>query len=385
MTRLMVLSVLAFTSLGAWAIEVTDLYSTEVPVATQQAQERESAIRRALVEVLVKVTGSQYVEQTPGIDDPLTQADRYVEQYRYRTIKEVQPVDPNSSMGDGATPQIIKRRVLWVKFDPSAVNRLAADVKLPLWDSTRPLVLAWIAVQDRSRRYLVDPESQSKLVNVIRNAAHSRGLPMVFPLMDLEDQANIDSSEVWGDFTDTILSASKRYRADAILVGRVRKVGSRDWQSRWTLYQNDGTDSHWETFGDTLDSSLIAGVDVNADTLVSQFAQVWTGDGQERLFMAVDGVDSFDRYAKALRYLTSLDQVSDVEISQVVQNRVEYQLTIRGTRDGLRKVMALGDVFSEVESPPVDSLFDANILGGDDEVMSVPVRRAIKLSYRMLP
>src|SRR5262249_34995195 len=56
----------------------------------------------------------------------------------------------------------------------------------------------------------------------IAAAADERGLPIAWPLLDLEDLNAVTSTDVWGGFDDRIVAASARYRADARLIRRVR-------------------------------------------------------------------------------------------------------------------------------------------------------------------
>ena len=52
---------------------INDLYLAEVPVASQDREERQEAIRTGLNQVLVRVTGSNQVLTTPAIEAALTQ------------------------------------------------------------------------------------------------------------------------------------------------------------------------------------------------------------------------------------------------------------------------------------------------------------------------
>ncbi len=53
-------------------------------------------------------------------------------------------------------------------------------------------------------------------------AADERGLPIAWPLLDLQDRDAVTFIDVWGGFEDRIVAASARYRADAVLIGEVR-------------------------------------------------------------------------------------------------------------------------------------------------------------------
>jgi hypothetical protein len=73
--------------------------------------------------------------------------------------------------------------------------------------------------------------------------ADERGLPIALPLLDLEDLDAVTFLDVWAGDEERIGSAATRYRADAVLIGRVRPgvlgVGN---EIQWLLV-NDGRSS----------------------------------------------------------------------------------------------------------------------------------------------
>src|SRR3569623_1002296 len=69
---------------AAPALELTDLYSAEVPVADQRAAARTDAARAALAEVLVKVTGDAAAPTHPALQPLLKQAEQLLQSYQYR-------------------------------------------------------------------------------------------------------------------------------------------------------------------------------------------------------------------------------------------------------------------------------------------------------------
>ena len=109
---------------------------------------------------------------------------------------------------------------------------------MPVWGPERPLTLVWIAVDDGvgGRALLGANEAaqfgtpttpqRAELLTTVRAdvvaAADERGLPIAWPLLDLEDLNAVTFTDVWGGFDDRIVAASTRYRADAVLIGRVR-------------------------------------------------------------------------------------------------------------------------------------------------------------------
>jgi hypothetical protein len=326
---------MAASSVGAVTVE--GLYDAEVEVPSQGTEHRDAGIRAAMAGVLVKLTGDRDIAERPEAQSLLGQAGRYVQQYRYRANPAAAAMPPGAAL------------LLWVAFDAAALNRFVQDSGLPVWGRSRPYVIVWIAIEESGQRYLADPGTQPQIVQTVEQAAARRGLPVVLPLMDLEDQSRIQVAEVWGNFGDPITRASARYRANDILVGRVYpESGSGKWMGRWSLYEG-GQAQHWETRADGLLTALTAGVDGAADSIAQRYAQVLT-TGAEQVRLTVEGISTVAQYAKVLRYLESVESVSRVAVAGLENQQMAFYLQLRTSRDGLRRALALGDVVVPLEA-----------------------------------
>lgn len=352
---------------GVAAVPVENLYNAQVSVASQSASDREAAIRSALGAVLVKLTGDRDAAKRPEAQLLLKQADRYVEQYQYS-----QKQASNRQAGQGET--------LWVGFDANAVGRSLQDSGLPIWGRNRPYLIVWIGVEESGRRYLIEPGTQSDLREAVDVAAAARGLPVLLPLMDLEDQAAIDAADVWGNFTDRIAQASGRYRANGILVGRIHKETTGQWRSRWSLDEG-GSSNQWDARSGSLREALTAGIDGTADVLAHRYAQVLTASTEDVAF-AVEGVNSTAAYAKVLRYLESLESVAQVRVAALDGSRIVFGLRLRTNRDGFGRSLALGDFLVPVAAGATDASPD-----GQMQTAPLPASAAVSadLVYRVVP
>jgi hypothetical protein len=321
-------------NVSAVAAEISGLYEAQVPVASQDAAERGSASLAALEEVLVKVTGSTDVLQRPEIKPLLDQAGQLVQRYQYRAAQP--PLTPPPAMAGSKAP--VPAQMLWVAFDRQTINHRLAEAGLPVWGIDRPRTLVWLAVEDGGERYLVGGDNRPDLQQMLNDQARRRGLPLSVPLMDLQDQGGLAAADVWGDFPDAILRASDRYQPEAVLVGRVYTVAPDKWQSHWSLYHR-GTAVSWESAEGSENDAVAAGIAGAADHLAKRYALVLTADAANSMTLAVENIATVDDYARALRYLQSLDPVAAVQIARVEGDVVSYRLKVRGeVRDVLRSI-----------------------------------------------
>jgi hypothetical protein len=188
------------------------------------------------------------------------------------------------------------------------------------------------------------------------DAAAARGLPLVLPLVDAEDLQLVNFADLWGDFTDPVLEASRRYRADAVLIGRARGSDPETAQVRWSLLIGDER-IDWN-------GSVASGPDEAAELLAARLA---AGPGTARaMLVAVDGIDSLASYGNVTQYLSALSNVDACEVVEVSGDRVLYNLRVRGDADQLMRVIALRRLLQPVDPVPGGAAADLyySVIGG---------------------
>lgn len=351
-----VLGVLVVPSVRA--AEAAALYEARVPVQGQGAAERGDALRRALAEVLIKLSGDRTAPENAVLSRLLEDAPRFVLEYRYQA----------SAKGQASSGE----RWLWARFDGAAVEQEIRKAGMPVWGRTRPSILTWLAVDDGSRRFLVD-DGEHAAAAELRTAAQRRGVPLLLPLMDLEDRGRLQPGDVWDGLHEAIVSASERYRPEAILAGRMHEERPGAWVVRWTFYQQ-GVASEWTAHG--TEAEVVAeGIDWAADALAARLAAHTDGVQRLGLMLKVSDVRSMEGYARTLRYLAGLGPVSQVRVEQVDDSVVTFRLEVRGDRHVLERAIALGDTLAAVPAAAASEDLAPGEIQEDTVV----------LAYRLLP
>jgi hypothetical protein len=316
---------------------INDLYLAEVPVASQDREERQEAIRAGLNQVLVRVTGSNQVLTNPAIEAALTQPTRYVQRFRYQKQEQA-----------GQT-----QLMLWVRFDEGVITKLLHDNQMPVWGRTRPATLLWLVVDDRRKRTLISNDNKTdEARRIIEDEARLRGLPLRLPLYDLADRANLSVTDIWGNFEEAILQASSRYQTEAVLVGRVYRASAKTWNGRWTLY-TEGRQQSWQTAGESLEVALLPGISQTTEILAQRYAQVESVITSDQLRVKVQGVNGLPDYDRVVRYLVSLDAISQVQPHTINDDGVVFTLTSRRGRLAVSQAIALGHTLVVDASQPL--------------------------------
>jgi len=307
------------------------LFESEVIVPSQAPAVRAQAMQSALEEVLVRVTGQNSVLQTEPARALLQKPARLVQQYRYFTAP-------------GSEPPVLK---LWVRFDGDAIRQALQQQGLAYWGTERPDTLVWLAVEDRGKRYVVSADDVSEVHEQIVQVARQRGVPILFPLMDLEDQSQARFSDIWGGFFEYVLKASARYNPQAILIGRLNRSPSGGWSARWYM-DVAGKTASWSDSRQELAVLLQQGMDDTADQLASRFAVANYNGSANVVSISVDGVRSLAEYARINEYLASLTSVVDVQVEQVTGSQVQYSLQLNGGLQDLTRTVSIGTVLEPV-------------------------------------
>lgn len=312
---------------------VRDLYEARVTVSEQSPAELKRAARDGLAEVLIKVSGRTDAARQPALASALSVADRYLEQYRYDQALPA-PAADETVIGE---PAPVLQAVL--RFARPQVDEMLRKAGLPVWGENRPTLLVWLAVDESGSRTLVNEESHAELVQALREQARRRGLLLSFPLLDLDDMANVTADMAWQMDLLKLGAASSRYRADGLLVGRLAALPDGRWLGSWHLSAEELRLS-LDGEGQSLPEYLAPGIDRIAEGLGSRYAAVADADaGVVTLWLSE--VNGFSDYTRALGYLARVNQVKSVVPLQVTPGQLLLRLEIEGTLTQLERALAL--------------------------------------------
>ena len=316
----------------ASAIPVVDLYVAEVLVTDESQRQLDRGARAGLLQVLIRVSGTPDVQSSSLIAGSLRNPSAYYYQYGYESTDRTLIIDGEP------TPA----RVLKIHFDPSAIARLLRQASYPVWGSNRPSILLWVALSDEKGRRIIGETDDSEFVAQLRDQARLRGLPLLFPLLDLEDSAAIETAEIWGAFLGRIGDASVRYGPDSVLTGRIQV----DTQDRWTANWAYRIDDKWQVMEEMMQDRDDM-IRVIVDQLANQLAERYALDSSTGMItLQVDSIDSLEDYAGISDYLASLTPVLDSVAVKVEGDQVTFRLSIEGQPQQLVETIALDEKLS---------------------------------------
>ncbi len=349
---------------GAFAADSAGLYEAVVPVTGYDAVARDQALGAALSEVLVRVSGDQNAPQNPALARVVMNAQRLVQRYSYETAPTPADTVPVPSPGPDTeaaaviTPQPLPAPTLLLHalFDPSGVDRVLSAAGFNVWGS-RPQTLLWLALDSGTSQSLVGADAPAPLGPLLKAATDRRGLPLLYPLLDLEDQQALQYSDVVDGTADRIRAAAQRYQPDAVLAGYVHATAPEQYEARWTVYLQDGAPS-WTAQG-SLQQVIDAGIDGTADLFERQAPALTDSEAGELLH--VSGITDLNRYADVEHYLAGIPMVARVQTRTIEATAVTFVLQLNDSRQAFLETLAHGALLLPEAGAPADSVLHYRI------------------------
>jgi len=319
--------VLAFVVAPAWAVEVTSLYTAQVPLDPEAEDGRDRAYETALAEVLLRVSGSELSADAEMVELLFPNPASYVVRFR-----------------PGAD------ETLWVSFDGQAIEDVLRRSGQTVWGGDRPLTLIWLAVDwGQGKREIISADDPQRRVDAARSIdrnrllrqrildiADRRGLPVVFPLLDTVDLQNVSFSDIWGGFDAALIAASQRYAANSILVGRIRPVSSQ--RNRWTYYFGDEKRS-WNGEPEVV-------LNLVGDLLADEFA-ISGNAAPQTVDLSIAGIDSVEAFASVQKLLAAVTLIENFSIAEVEGDRIRYRVEALGGTDRLSRALRFNGLIEQ--------------------------------------
>ncbi|WP_440053333.1 DUF2066 domain-containing protein [Pseudoalteromonas sp. T1lg65] len=328
--RLLIILVLLLP-VSSNAVEVHDLYEATLSVDDKSRKTRLEASQAALLTVLQKLTGRADNYKHPAIKESMRRISDLMLKYEY--------------FEQGGQDKIR------VRFESTKVEQLVREANLPLWGNRRPLVAIWLVIEDNLRREFVTQESYPQLERLIYDTAAEWGVPVVVPLMDLTDRANVSIAEVWGNFSTQVEQASTRYDAEKVITARLFKQPySSKWQLDWR-YTDAELFEPEQLVGDQ-QQVLISMINTMSSGLASQYVIDPNRSNSIRTsIVTVDNLHDFKSIEMAKRRLQTMSTVSDVDVLYRAKGQVRFSIEHASSVRDLQKSIGLEQSFKVYIDP----------------------------------
>lgn len=330
---------ISLISTSAFSGEVADLYQSHFPVSDQSEQQRQLVAPEILRQTILKVVGDRSALDIADISPILANTESLIQQYQYRRVNKISD--------DLTKPDELE---LVLKFDQSGLDRLLANNRLAIWGKNRPDVLVWMAVKDQQQETILsDDLVQPEIKAALDNAVEMRGLPIMLPVMDLNDQRLVSFAEIVAGQSEMIVQASQRYAAQVVLMANVTIALDKQVRISWQSIINGETEN-WQSRGE-LNYAIRSGIDELTDRLARRFSQVVTANTRGQYYeLHINNVRDYADYSRVTQYLRELQYVSAVEVSNIEADQVVLQVSIEGDIAVFDRTLAIGQLLQKDSS-----------------------------------
>jgi len=330
---------------AARAVLVEDLFSVELPVADQTTSLRLEAFSAAFKQVIIKVSGSDDALQSPAFKRPIENSARYVKQFRYFNREPT---------GNDEEAYEIQRLILRIDFDQQSIEDLLREQNFPVWGRERPSTLLVISYDVNENIRLVSDDATPDLVEELDRAAAMHAVPVLFPLMDLEDIAMVSIGDVASRQYENINTMARRYAPNALLVGQIVGRSGEGWQGDWEVRFAEQA-FRWNYQESSRKAVIDQAIRQLARTLALEYALEDHLRVDESLLLSVSELGDIDKLIEVQRYLKSLNAVESVRVALISKDVVTYRLKLRNDPEDLQRLIEFGNVLEQEDFPHLNT------------------------------
>jgi hypothetical protein len=327
---------------GAWrpagAVVVDDLFTVELAVADQTTSLRLEAFSQAFRQVIVKVSGSDDALKSAAFERPIERSARYVKQFRYINRSQAQGEEIEAG-----------RLYLRIDFDQQLIESLLREHNFPVWGRERPSSLLVISYDVNEKIKLVSEDATPDLIEALDRAAAIHAVPVLFPLMDLQDISLVRIGDIVAREYDNIKTMAQRYQPDALLVGQIIGRSGSGWRGDWEV-----------RFADQIFKCQV--IRHLARILALEYALEDHRRVEQSLLLSVSALEGIDRLVSVQKYLQSLNAVDSVRIAMINRDVVTYRLELRNEPEDLQRLIEFGEVLEQEDFPQVST-------GGEEQII----------------
>ena len=342
--------VVGLTTFTAKGVEVEGLYQVQVPVSDQSNKNQWGAMLKGFQEVLVRKSGSRQVLVAEESRQAFRKVKAYVQRFQYL---------PNPNQ-DAAEPFVIK-----LDFEPRLVDELIQEAGMPIWGSDRPITILWLAAEENFDRKVLKDDALNPLTELLKTDAVRRGIPIIFPLMDLEDELNVTISDIWGRFNNSIVNASGRYGADSVVTGRLAKVGE-IWQAKLS-YINQGDEQFLEFNVESPELLTETLTDRVAELLCQKYCVI-EALTSHKISLQVSGINNFASFKKVQDYLQGLSSIRKIEVDKISATTIRFSAALLGDLQSVKDGIELGRKLILETEPNIDPFAKPLTQNGDENL-----------------
>ncbi len=304
----------------SYAMEVDNLYETEVHLESESKQDREIATQQALKIILTRILAGENILNDNIVKTVLANSTYFVREFQY-------------SLGGSSSSRLMR-----VLFDEKLLIDTLRLSNAGLWNEIRPTTLVWLVIDEQNKQRFFEPDWMPEVDLALAKATKEKKLPVLYPIQDLNEKQNMSISDVLSAYSDHLMKVSTRYDVVSTLAGKMINKGT-CWKAEWTHYF-DGKITQWSSPCGLINNVASNGFQGVYDNLSSYYAVTPPSKDVDSVLLKVGNIKTNLDREKVTNYFESLPMVKTVTwVSEELGYGV-YRLFYQGKRSTLNKNLA---------------------------------------------
>ena len=291
----------------------------------------QQALKTGFATVLSKMSGNPAIMTVPRIQNSLPSINNYIDSYTYTENK------------DPATGQV--QLYLQVTFDEKSVKQLLQEAKQAIWKNERPTTLIILSVSNAQGRQILASDSNDPLIAAFNNLAHERGIKIIWPVMDLEDQTDIGDMNSTQLPNEILQKLAARYHVSSVLFGLFNNTETR-LQASWRWWLNNAI-TQWSSENENRQTAVTDGFNQLMENLASQFSTVSNDRTESEVTVKFSGVNGLSDYTQLMAVVRQLTPVSAAEVKSLYAEDLTLQIKVAGGLEALNQALRTSPQFRE--------------------------------------
>ena len=239
---------------------------------------------------------------------------------------------------------------LQVTFYPNKMRYLLKKAHQVIWGDERPLTLLWLSIPSATQRQVLSDEMDHPIRHTLKAMATARGLPILFPILDLEDQDHtLLSGQTVLPTESQMQYVLKRYGVDTVLAGAITFNAAHHIECEWILFLN-GKPYEWQTSASDMSQVLKNGLDRAVEMMAIQL-QIEKHNRYPDVLLQVYGVYTLHDYVHVLSKLKHLAPVTNVSIRNMTGDTISLKITTVGGVMALVNALKSASHFASASAP----------------------------------
>jgi len=353
-------SVLTFLGLPSQALaaeRMKDLGLVQVWVADRAQTTRQATIKKAITEVILRLSGDRTVLQSQIVKQLKADAQRYLVSFSYK--------NPTSDQLAHRSMLGLSSAGLWLelRFEHRALINQMREQGISVWGDIRPRIVLWWGQTQGSMQSVLSSQSNSQLLMTLTQTARRRGIPLVVPMMDAEDTKWVSPESVLGFRASDLRKAGERYAPNATIVVGATRYGPNFWEANWQL--SIGETSYWfEGQAQASEELAVMVVEQVADRLSELYSAASSQEGSGKVHLRIVDIADYQMYKNINSHLTRLSMVKQLHLARANGRLLDYVLVLDGSVQAFENALALGGKLVANKKESIESI-DSTLLTPD--------------------